>query len=95
MAGSARCVPRFREGRPGMKRFLNPINNVRHGEERRRRVSNRTRRPCRTRLSFRDQFFTRSFAGATRKKNQEPSVWFIKAASQDVSGAAWLPLLAG
>ena len=39
-----------------MRRFLNAINNIRHGEERRRRVSNHAQRPCRTRLSFRDQF---------------------------------------
>ena len=36
--------------------FLNAINKIPHGEERRRRVSNHARRPCRTRLSFRDQF---------------------------------------
>jgi len=80
MAGSARCVPRLREGklfetaalrlpqslprrRPGMRWFLNAINNVRHGEERRRRVSNHARRPCRTRLSFETNSFTRSKAG--------------------------------
>jgi hypothetical protein len=39
-----------------MRGFLNAINKVRHGEERRRRVSNHARRPCRTRPSFRDQF---------------------------------------
>jgi len=40
-----------------MRRFLNAINNVRHGEERRRRVSNHARRPYRTRPS--------AFAGMT------------------------------
>jgi hypothetical protein len=42
-----------------MRWFLNAINNVRHGEERRRCVSNHARRPCRTRPSFRDQFLFR------------------------------------
>jgi hypothetical protein len=27
---------------------------------------------------FETNSFTRSFAGATRKRNREPSVWFIK-----------------
>ena len=33
--------------------------------------------------------------GATRKRNREPSVWFIKAASQGVGGATWFPYLVG
>jgi hypothetical protein len=44
---------------------------------------------------FETNSFTRSFAGATRKKNQEPSVWFIKAASQEVNGATLFPYLTG
>ena len=48
--------------RPGMRQFLNAIDNVRHGEERRRRVSNHAWPSCRTRLSFRDQFL-HTFAG--------------------------------
>ena len=40
---------------------------------------------------FETNSFTRSFAGATRKRNRELSVWFIKAASRGVSGATWLP----
>jgi hypothetical protein len=44
---------------------------------------------------FETNSFTRSFAGAARKRNREPSVWFVNAASQGVSGAAWLPYLAG
>jgi hypothetical protein len=35
-----------------MTRFLNSIMGLRHGEERRRRVSNHARWPCRARLSF-------------------------------------------
>ena len=54
--------------RPGMRWFLNAINNVRHGEERRRRVSNHARRPCRARLSFRDQFLHTLLRGKTSKR---------------------------
>jgi hypothetical protein len=80
--------------RPGMRRFLNAIDNLRHGEERRRRVSNHARRRAAPGFRFETNSFIRSFAWATRKRNREPSIWFIKTASQGVSGAAWLPYLA-
>ena len=53
-----------------ISRFLSAINNVPHGEERRRRVSNHARRPCRTRLSFRDQFLHTLFPPGRRNPTE-------------------------
>ena len=67
MAGSARCRP-SRQPRCGflsrIRWFLNAINNVRHGEECLRRVSNHARRPCRAQFSSEANSFTFSQPGS-------------------------------
>ncbi len=67
LIGTARPSRQPRCGFLRMRWCLNAINNGRHGEERRRRVSNHARRPCRTGFRFETNSFTRSQAGKTEK----------------------------